>query len=517
MSDTIAVEEAAQIADRPKLSRRRLGPETLVSSLVVVLAVSVLQRSIGFGRALLFCRWLDAEQLGHWEMAYGFLILAAPLAVLGLPGSFGRYLEKHRQAGHLRLFLWRTTTWTVLLAGSAITLMAWRRDLLAALVFGDASRAGLAAGVVGCLALVILHHYFEAVFAGLRMYRVVSAMHFTQSVSFAAVSLLLVACWRPTAASIVLGYAAGCLVSILGVAVWAGLRVEGGPQRGAAVPHAAFWPPLVRFAIWVWVTNLLTNVFSTCDRYMIVHFGGFDADEALVQVGNYHTSMIVPVLLVSIANLMVGAMTPHLSHEWEAGKREQVAARLNLAIKLGALAMLAAGAVILTLAPALFRYAFENRYATGLAVMPWTIAACVWFALLLIAQQYLWCAEKSRLAAVPLAAGLLCNLTLNLLLLPVWGLLGAVVATAAATLLTLLAQVAVNRRIGMSVDRGVWLVVLTPALLAAGPLPASAGALGLTALAVLRGWFLTETERADLAAATRSRLAPLAARFGRAV
>ncbi|MEQ8846296.1 lipopolysaccharide biosynthesis protein [Botrimarina sp.] len=501
----------------PRVRRRAtLGPETLLSSLAVVLAVSVLQRTIGFGRSLLFCRWLDAEQLGRWEMAYGFLILAAPLAVLGLPGSFGRYLEKHRQSGQLGVFLRRTTTWTLLLAGSTLAVMAWRRETVAALVFGDASRAALAGGVVACLGLVILHHYFEAVFAGLRMYRVVSTMHFTQSVSFAVVSLALVAFWRPAAASIVIGYASGCLISILLVAVAASMRVESGPPRGEAVAHAAFWPPLMRFAFWVWVTNLLTNVFSTCDRYMIIHYGGFDADRALVQVGNYHTSTIVPVLLVSIANLMVGAMTPHLSHDWECGRRDEVAARLNLALKLGALAMLAAGAAILTLAPALFQYAFENKYAAGLAVMPWTISACVWFALLLVAQQYLWCAEKSRLATAPLAVGLVANLGLNLVLLPRWGLLGAVVATAAATLLTLLAQLVVNRRCGMAIDRGAVLVAFCPALLAAGAMPATAGAIGLGALALLRGWVFTDAERADITAAAMAKLTPLAARFRRA-
>ncbi len=79
-------------------------PDTLLASVAVLLVVNVVQRSIGFGRGVLFCRWLDPESLGHWDMAYGFLLLAAPVAVLGLPGSFGRYLERFRHAGSCRLF-----------------------------------------------------------------------------------------------------------------------------------------------------------------------------------------------------------------------------------------------------------------------------------------------------------------------------------------------------------------------------------------------------------------------------
>ena len=75
--------------------------------------LTVVQRLVGFVRAVLFCRWLDAEQLGLWDMAFSFLLLAAPLSVLAIPGSFGRYLEHYRRRGQLRRFL----RWTMLACG----------------------------------------------------------------------------------------------------------------------------------------------------------------------------------------------------------------------------------------------------------------------------------------------------------------------------------------------------------------------------------------------------------------
>lgn len=502
----------------PSDKRPRIGlrPETLLSSLALVLVVNLVQRTVGFGRAVLFCRWLEPEELGHWEMAYSFLLLAAPLAVLGVPGSFGRYIEKYRQQGRLRLFLRRTTVWTFALAGTAIGVLLWQRAEVATLVFGSADRAGLAAGMTVCLGIVILHHFLEAVFAGLRMFRVVSAMHFTQSMAFAAISLSLLAGWRPTVASLVVGYGAACVVSIVGVLAWSLFRLDHKPDASESIEHREFWPPLMRFAVWVWVTNLLSNVFSVIDRYMIVHFGGFTPDEALVQVGNYHTSIIVPVLLISVANLMVGAMTPHLSHEWEEGRRGAVAGRLNLAIKIATLSMLVVGVGVLTVCPSLFHYGFQNKYEAGLAVMPWTLASCVWFALLLVAQQYIWCAEKSHLATAPLAIGLASNVGLNLVMLPLWGLAGAVMATAGSTLLTLLAQLYVNHRTGMHVHRGTVLVVFAPALLACGPLVAGVGAAAVFTLAIARGWVLTVEERGQLTEAASARLGRFSTRLGRA-
>lgn len=487
---------------------RRIGlsPESLASSLLVVLLVNIVQRSVGLGRSLLFGRWLEPVELGHWEMAFGFLIFAAPMAVLGLPGSFSRYLEKYRQQGRLGLFLTRTAWWTFGLAGVTIGLMLWRSDWVATLVFGDAAQQTLAEIVVGMLIVVIAHHFMEAVFAGLRMFRVVSAMYFAQSLLFAAISLSLIACWRAEAVSVVVGYGGACLVSLVGVAIWSLVRIERLPDTGARQPHQEFWPPLMRFAIWVWVTNLLTNTFSIIDRYMIVHFGGFTNDEALTQVGNYHTSQMVPVLLVSLANLVVGAMTPHLSHDWECGRRDLVSSRLNLGIKLTGLAMLVGGVAVLIVCPPLFEHVFQGKYSAGLAVLPWTVAACVWFSLLLVAQTYVWCAEQSRRAAGPLVLGIVCNVTLNLLLLPPLGLQGALIATGLATLLAFLAQLRVNRRLGMGVQPGVWLIGLTPLLLVAGVVPALIGSLTVLIAAVAGGRFFTPDEREMLAESIRSRL-----------
>ncbi|HEX3725058.1 MAG TPA: hypothetical protein VHV08_02400, partial [Pirellulales bacterium] len=82
--------------------------DTLAASVFILLVMTVVQRLVGFGRGIMFCRWLEPEQLGQWDVAFGFLNLAAPLAVLGLPGAFGRYVEYFRYRGQFHTFLKRT-------------------------------------------------------------------------------------------------------------------------------------------------------------------------------------------------------------------------------------------------------------------------------------------------------------------------------------------------------------------------------------------------------------------------
>src|SRR5688572_32076545 len=120
----------------PSIKRRSLQADTLAASVVILLTVTVVQRTVGFGRGLLFCRWMSPESLGEWELVYSFLMLAAPLAVLGVPGSFGRYAEHYRQRGHLRTFLRRAGGWTLACTVGAVAVIEFLAPQLSRLVFG---------------------------------------------------------------------------------------------------------------------------------------------------------------------------------------------------------------------------------------------------------------------------------------------------------------------------------------------------------------------------------------------
>ncbi len=76
-----------------------LRSDTLAESVLILIVLAVVQRAIGFLRSVLVCDWLEPDQLGEWDLANRFFVLVAPLVVLGLPGTFGRYLEHYRHRG----------------------------------------------------------------------------------------------------------------------------------------------------------------------------------------------------------------------------------------------------------------------------------------------------------------------------------------------------------------------------------------------------------------------------------
>ena len=264
-------------------------------------------------------------------------------------------------------------------------------------------------------------------------------------------------------------------------------------------PHVAVWAKIAPFAAWVLLGSVLTNLFGVVDRYMIVHFSRMSAAEALDAVGNYHSSRVVPLLLVSIATMLATMITPHLSHDWEAGRREQVAARLRLFLKLFGFALFAGAVAVLLAAPLLFQVALRGKFPGGQAVLPWTLVYCTWFGLSLVAQNYLLCAEKARLASVALFCGLVLNVPLNLVLLPRLGLQGAVLSTAAANALSLGLICLFNRRLGFHLDDGAKLVLVLPMLVCLGPWVALFALVAVAADAVWSDRLLSPEEKRQLA------------------
>jgi polysaccharide transporter, PST family len=469
-------------------------PETLAAGVAILLVLTFVQRLVGFARAVLFCRWLEPEQLGLWDLGFGFLMLAGPLAVLALPGTFGRYAEYFRHRGLLRPFLLRTASACVLLGAAAVAVLALLPDRFSVLIFGDAQWHTLVLALAACLAVVVAYNYCLSLFTALRCVRWAAAMDFVNGVSFAVLGSILVLAWRRDALAVVWAYTGSSLLCVLGALLGLGILWRRTPVADP-LPAGDLWRKIAPLAAWVLLINLLTNLFGFADRYMIVHFAPGSSADTLALAGQYHSSRVVPMLFVTLASMLSTVLLPHLSHYWEIGRRVRVGRRLNLFLKLLVFGLLGASAVVLAAAPWLFNVAFRGKFAAGLAVLPWTLTYCIWFGAGSVVQQYLWCAEKVGRAVLALAVGLAINVGLNLLLLPVLGLLGAALAATAANAVALLLILGFARLLGLPRDRGLLALLAAAPILCLGPMFAAAALLAFAWAALRTNWLFTPYEK----------------------
>ena len=366
---------------------------------------------------------------------------------------------------------------------------------------------------------MLAYNFLSCIFMAARMYRVATIMQFFQSVGFAAISLALCFGWQATADSAVVGYGLASAFCIVGSypflkRVWQAAATELPARRAAA--H--FWAKLLPFAAWIWMSNLLSGLFDIIDRYMIVHFSGLEVDEALRQVGYYHTSRLLPLLFVAVSALLGSMITPHLSHDWELGRRREVAARLNTVLKALDLSLFAASVVVLICAPFLF------NTVLGRQVHRRPRTASVDARLLHLVRHVRRCAKLFVVRRKSLAEqrgpagrpGWSTSRSISCCSLAS-GLHGAVMATTAANFTALLLIYLLNNRLGMRIARGTWILAAVPMLLWLGPTVAVLGLLVVLAISLCTDWLFTDEERHHLLAPAVGVWQKIRVRLGRRI
>ena len=484
--------------DQNRSSAPKMVSDTIAAGVVFALLMTVGQKIIGFVRGILFCRFMTDQELGQWSMVWSFLMLLAPFAVLGLPGCFGRFSEYYRNRGQLRSFIFRigvvSTVMTFLLAGAIFAFPG----AVSELIFGSDQQIGVVYGLAFALVIVSLSNFLSSLMESLRQVKVVTAMRFVTGVVFAVVGTGLIWAWDDSASAAAVGYAAACVMGIV-PAIWVLWKFRGEINNdGADLGHAEMWKRIAPFAIWLWASNVCHNFFEVSDRYMLIHWSAGPADLAQGLVGQYHSGRVIPLLFVSVAVMLSGVLLPYMSAHWEAGKPDKAKKQLNWTVKLVSLGFTAGGILVLFASPILFTWILEGRYDAGLRVLPLTLVYCTWFCLFIVGQNFLWVAEKGKWAALAIFAGLVSNVVWNMVLIPIMGLNGAVVATTLGNLVNLLMVFGFNHYFGCKTDGGIWVCVATPLLLLVNPVLAAGCMIALLTIAWRSDWFFSTEEKSEI-------------------
>lgn len=442
--------------------------DSLAVGMVIMLAMTIVQRGVGFFRGIWFCRMLDDIVVGQWAMAYDFITMVTPVMLLGMPGSLPRYVEHYRKQGHLPSFTNRLLIATVVLGAVFFAMMLAMPDWFGWLMFDSPQSHSLVLSVgVGVIAIIVFNFVYQLVSA-LRQVRVASVMQFVQSVGFTVIGIGWLTIYG-TIEGLIYSFVAATLLAILPGAFTLASGWKGLPKSQEPFEASPMWRRVLPFAIALWVMNLLTNVFALSDRYMILHLMPGSSMDGQAAIGQYHSGRIIPVLLMSLASMAAGVLMPYLSADWEAGRKDAVRERLRQIVFGVAVFFTTGAAVGLVLAPWFFETVLQDRYADGLSVMPMAFVFAIWVSIATVGQDYLWVAERGKLVTVAIGVGLVANILLNLVLLPVWGLHGAVTATLVANGIVLIGLWLAMARHGYVLDRTTYYATILPATLLAGP------------------------------------------------
>ncbi|MCA9215757.1 MAG: oligosaccharide flippase family protein [Planctomycetales bacterium] len=485
-------DEQIQRLDGP--SATDIRADSIASGVALMLVLTVVQRTIGFARNIVVCRFLDPVELGMWNLAESFMILAAPLIVFGIPGSFGRYIEHFRQRGQLRGFMRKTLAATVGVSLFGIVVMLAFRKQVSVIAFGSSSASEYAVYMIATLVVVILYNVGGNLLIALRQVRANASVQFANSLIFSIVATILLATTTLGAKAVLLGYLVACFVTAIGSIYLVRNAIAPLPHEEDRLKRNAVWKKLGPFIGWFWLSDLLVNLFNWIDRLMIVHCAGLDQVEAAAMIGQYHTSRIIGVLLISVTGMLGGTLLSYLSHDWEAGRKAEAEAKLDFTLRLVSVSMTIVGVLTLLFAPIMFGLLLGGQYSEGFRILNVTMAYCIWSGLSSIAANYIWCHERPAMSCVTVLVGIVVNTGLNFFLLPRWGLTGAVVATAIANLAILAAIFLASTSLGLRVRPGTIATMLLPACLCFGTAPSIAIAIVAVWHGLEKHWLFSRAE-----------------------
>jgi len=487
-------------------NRRSIVSDSISFGIVFALALTMIQRIVGFGRGVLFCRALPEDELGQWSMVYSFLLLLAPLSVMGLPGSFGRYLERYRQRRQMGIYVSRMTWVSGIGTASLIAAMLILPNRFSSVIFGQTGVERLVYAMAFGLACVAAFNFLTSLLEGLRQVRLVTVMRFVMAIAFATLGLVFAFTWSNGAMAVTVAFAVANLIGIV-PALFFLVRHRGEfADDGEGFQHRQMWKQIVPFATWMWLINFVTNAYEVADRVMLTHLNTGTAEMAQSAIGQYHSGRILPMMLVGVAAMIAGFLMPYMSAAWESGKFDEAKSLMRWTVKIVAIGFTGVATLMLAGAPIIFDWILQGRYDDGLAVLPLTLVYCIWYSMISVSQDYLWCREQGKLALSAVAVGLFINVFANWAAIPVWGLHGAVAATAISNLCCLVVLMGFNQKLGWQVDRGILIVIVIPCI-ALLPVLYSLAASVLVAIGCLRyEWVFTNSEKQQISQHLNERL-----------
>lgn len=386
----------------------------------------------------LVARLLGSHALGTFGVAWAVADLASKFATLGLDYSVVPLVARHEVAGDHAASrrLWRTATRLTLGAGMVVALVASAAVTLAAPGFGIAPDLASAAALM-MLAVpgVALYRVSNGLSRGLHvMVHDLYSRGLTESLGTTLAFLAAVALGAgeraPVAAAIVGTTASGVVAFVLARRLYDSRVVVHAPAAPRPTVETLPALGLLTTSLPTALHDLLTIAVMRLDVVMLGLFVGRAPDVTLETVGIYAACVEVGGGLRKVSQAFTPALTPVLARHVAEGRAREVeesygyVARWMLALLLPAVAVCAlSGGTILSLFGPAFR-----RGAVWLALVASACAVNAFVSLgetLLLIQRPRWNAFNATVALV-LAA------TLNLVLIPRLGPLGAAVGLLAA-------------------------------------------------------------------------------------
>lgn len=404
------------------LTQRLFKKETIGQSAGIVLFFTVLQRIIQTGRGIVFARLLGPAEYGVYTLAFFFIPLAITVARLGIPSCFSRYIPQYEQKGALKNFLKRTYL-LIIAGGAVISLICFlAAKPLSSIIYGSSVYHRI---IIICALTIFPYAIFEALiysFAGLRVFKLSSALDFSQFFIFTALGIGLVIFYPKAESTILAGLISFILVVIFFGFIFRKYLINLNSQA-LKIKENDFYGKIFKFSVFFIITPIINTVFNYTDRWMLGRL------TSLSQVGIYSVALNISGVIFLFGMIAGNVLLPNISNIWEQGDRNKVMQMLNSALKINTLFLLFGALILFLFQKQIISVLYGADYigclpVVGMLLIFWLAHSIYW-----TIAGYAQLIEKTYIPLICGSVGLIGNIFLNYILIPPYGLMGAAVAS----------------------------------------------------------------------------------------
>ena len=383
-----------------------VGITNLIFSLRGLILIPILTKTLG------------ADAYGVWSVIMVTISLLSPLALLGLTSAMIRFLAAEKDKRKIQEGFYSVIS-VVFFAGLILSLIVFLlADSFAITILKDISAAPLikiASVVILLQALDLASLEFFRAFGRMKKYSGLMLLQTVAEVGFVAYFVLAGFGLLGAVVSLVISRGIVLLIGASYIFKEIGFRL---PKFYGLEDYLKFGLPLVPTAMLGWIT-------SSSDRYLI---GFFSSSQ---MVGIYSAAYNIGAIIVFFGAPLQIILFPTISKLYEEGKEQEMNTYLAYSLKY----------FLLFTIPSLFGLCILSRQillimtrpefvAQGSLVLPIVAVGALFSGLYsAIFAWILIVAKRTRLIFILVSFSALINLFLNILFIPVYGILAAAITT----------------------------------------------------------------------------------------
>ncbi len=401
--------------------------------------------ALAFVSQVFFARWLGTHEYGIFVWIWTMALIAASMACLGMSSALVRFIPQYRQQGdfaRLRGILattrWPLVLWSSFLAGLGVLTIYTFEDRI------PADYVGPLLLTAACLPMLALADIQDGVGRGFAWIPLALGPPFLLRplLILAMMAVAAYSGWPATASTTLLLV----LIATTILSIWQTLALR---DKIATIvpkgPKVRDWPVWLKVALPIFVVEGFFALLFNADIIMV------GALMAPADVAVYFAA-VKTLALVHFVYFAVKAGAAHrISQYHQAGDREQYEEFVHATVKWTFWPSFAVALVLLAVGKPLL-FLFGAEFTSGYPVLAILTAGIVARAAVGPAESILTMSNQQNICAVIYAGSLATNIGLNLLLIPIYGLWGAGLATLLALVFEALClSIAIKARLGFNV------------------------------------------------------------------